>query len=121
MADFAFGGYTPDNNSLVAIVPAGIETKASLLDALRGAMLFPDYFGGNWDALEECIRDLSWLPRGDVVIIHKEVPLMGDPASLKMYLSILHDTVKKWRASRQRRFCVFFPAGSEEIIESAAQ
>ncbi|MDD5388679.1 MAG: barstar family protein [Gallionellaceae bacterium] len=34
--------------------------KASLLAALGWTLHFPDYFGGNWDALDECLADLSW-------------------------------------------------------------
>ena len=29
---------------------------------LLGQALLPDYFGGSWDALDGCMRDLSWLP-----------------------------------------------------------
>lgn len=34
--------------------------KTSLLAALGQALIFPDYYGGNWDALDECLVDLSW-------------------------------------------------------------
>lgn len=34
--------------------------KASLLAALGRVLRFPDYYGANWDALEECLADLSW-------------------------------------------------------------
>lgn len=34
--------------------------KANLLAALGQVLHFPDYYGGNWDALEECLVDLSW-------------------------------------------------------------
>jgi RNAse (barnase) inhibitor barstar len=34
--------------------------KARLLAAIGAALNFPDYDGGNWDALDECLADLSW-------------------------------------------------------------
>jgi hypothetical protein len=33
-----------------------------LLADLGKALRFPDYYGDNWDALDECLRDLEWLP-----------------------------------------------------------
>jgi hypothetical protein len=50
----------------VAEVPHGVETKEALLDELYKGLRLPEYFGENWDALDECIRDLSWLPAGSV-------------------------------------------------------
>jgi hypothetical protein len=29
----------------------------------------PDYFGNNWDALEECLHDLTWAPASGYVLI----------------------------------------------------
>lgn len=34
--------------------------KAALLAEIGRILAFPDYYGGNWDALEECLADLSW-------------------------------------------------------------
>jgi RNAse (barnase) inhibitor barstar len=79
-----------------AELPTGIESEQALLDALSVALRFPDYFGKNWNALDECICDLSWLPPGDVVLIHKDLPLADNRASLSIYLSILRDAVGKW-------------------------
>jgi hypothetical protein len=36
-----------------------VRSEADLLDALATAMEFPDYFGANWDAVDECLRDLE--------------------------------------------------------------
>jgi hypothetical protein len=30
------------------------------IEAIAKALGFPDWFGGNWDALEDCLGDLSW-------------------------------------------------------------
>jgi hypothetical protein len=45
---------------------------AELLRALADAMAFPAYFGMNWDAAEECLRDLGdWRPaNGYVLFVH---------------------------------------------------
>ena len=32
-------------------------------------MQFPDYFGNNWNALDECLNDLSWLSATKFLIV----------------------------------------------------
>ena len=36
-----------------------ITSKESFLKEIAEALEFPDYFGHNWDALEDCLRDLK--------------------------------------------------------------
>lgn len=47
---------------------ARAASEAGLLAELARAFCFPDYFGGNWDAADECLRDLSWLPARGYVL-----------------------------------------------------
>ena len=53
-----------------------IENKAILNDQdllleISASMKFPEYFGNNWDALDECLVDFEWLnnPKGFVLVI----------------------------------------------------
>ena len=39
---------------------SGILTKDAFLQRVSRALKFPDYFGMNWDAFEECLTDMSW-------------------------------------------------------------
>jgi len=49
---------------------ATIQGKGGLMAAISDALEFPDYFGGNWDALDECLRDLAWIgAKGYVLLI----------------------------------------------------
>lgn len=35
-----------------------IEPAEEFLDAVAAALLFPDYFGRNWNALDDCLYDI---------------------------------------------------------------
>ncbi len=48
---------------------APVRDKSALFDRLATALEFPDWFGHNWDALADCLSDLSWLPADGYVIL----------------------------------------------------
>jgi len=74
---------------LVVRIGGRLRRKQDLLRALAESLKFPDYFGWNWDALEDCLRDLSWLdaPRG-IVLVHEHLPL-ADAHQRQTYFDIL--------------------------------
>src|SRR3989442_13615190 len=52
--------------------------KEDFLVQLSEAMRFPEWFGGNWDVLADCLKDLSWLQaKGWVVILEKSKHFCG--------------------------------------------
>jgi hypothetical protein len=84
--------------ALVVRIPAKARGKEKLLSVLAAKLRFPSYFGHNWDALEECLRDLSWLDdRPRVVIVHEAFPFSAAGDSLATYQSILADAVAMHR------------------------
>jgi hypothetical protein len=44
-------------------------TKRALFAEFKRQLKFPPYFGRNWDAFEECLTDLEWLPGCGYVIV----------------------------------------------------
>jgi len=110
----------PSPPALVVEVQAGIGNPQGLFEELAESLRFPGYFGANWNALEDCIRDLSWLPPGPVILMHRDLPLAGDVVSQRTYLSILRDTVEKRGelpgGMRFRDLVVVFPPDTKEQV-----
>jgi RNAse (barnase) inhibitor barstar len=46
-----------------------IDGRAALFDQFAQHLRFPDWFGGNWDAFADCLRDLSWLSGPGVIVL----------------------------------------------------
>jgi hypothetical protein len=71
-----------------------VRDKAGFMRALAGALTLPDYFGANWDALEECLADMQAAgaaPR-HYVVRNAAALNAADPAVLATFADIL-DTV----------------------------
>lgn len=49
----------------------GVANAESLFHRLAESMKFPEYFGMNWDALDEVLDDFSWEPGTGYVLILK--------------------------------------------------
>lgn len=122
-----------------AELPPGINGDEALLKALAVALRFPDYFGGNWDSVDECIGDLSWLSPGNVALIRRDLPLADNRAGLSVYLSVLRGAVENWETKgsnliyaspekwdatgegemlAKRKFFVIFPPAAQWSVEN---
>jgi hypothetical protein len=77
------------DGALLVNVDSNIRSKDDLLRFLSKQLNFPEYFGCNWDAFEECLNDLSWLEHKRVVLRHHDIPLDAESSDRKTYLDIL--------------------------------
>src|SRR3972149_1397735 len=77
-----------------------LQSKEALLDGLAAAMAFPGYFGRNWDALLDCMRDLSWCPSpGYVLFLDHAEELLGDaPEAFMTFVEIASQAGDDWRS-----------------------
>ena len=78
-----------------------IVDKAGFLRAGAAALSFPAYSGHNWDAFEESLADLSWLPaRGRVLLYDHPAPFIRRaPRDWAVARDILAAAADRWRDS----------------------
>lgn len=81
-----------------------LNDKAELLAALGRALDLPDYYGGNWDALEECLNDLSWREGPLWLVLRHADALSAD--LLDTLIDIFAEAAAEWAG--QGRPCSLF-------------
>jgi RNAse (barnase) inhibitor barstar len=89
--------------------------KQDLFEAFATALAFPEWFGRNWDALEDCLGDLSWRPaEGHVLMVQNHDRLPKD--ELGVLLDVLASSAEYWAARGKPFFAVFIdPRRSLEL------
>jgi hypothetical protein len=80
---------------------ARIDLRQPVFEAFSRALAFPDWFGRNWDALEDCLTDLAWLEADGYVLL-----LEGEAAS-DMLVNVLRAAAQFWAAHGTPFFAVF--------------
>ena len=79
---------------------ARIDAEQALFERVAQALDFPDWFGRNWDALEDCLGDLSWRGAAGQVLLFEGYPR---GAELRQLLDVLRSSAQYW-APRGRPF-----------------
>jgi Barstar (barnase inhibitor) len=103
-------------------------TPPNLFAEFARALEFPDYFGHNWDALEECLADLEWMPaKGYILLLTDAIHVLpDDDAEYETFLEILRDAGEAWGsgqagmgARRATPFHVLFLVSEREKAQRA--
>jgi RNAse (barnase) inhibitor barstar len=101
-----------------ATVDASMDGKQELLQELAQRLSFPEYFGSNWDALIDCLSDLSWWSAPELVIDHVGLPRLSD-AELRHYLHALFAAVERRESSPRPRLRVVFRVEHRPAVAAA--
>lgn len=99
---------------------AGCADKDDALTRIAAGLRFPAWFGHNWDALNDCVNDLSWWPApGYLLLIEHAGPWQAehgeDAATL---VEILNDAAQDWAKSRTA-FWALLPLPQAELEQMA--
>ena len=76
-----------------------IEGKQQFLNHAAVVMHFPDHFGNNWDAFEDCITDLEWIEADGYVIYfdHTEAFAEHHESELETVVELFQDAIDSWK------------------------
>ena len=111
------GVYRASRADEIADAVRGTALDLARIDAGKGgfepiarALRFPAWFGRNWDALEDCLGDLSWRAGSGHVLVFDAFP-RGD--ELGVLLDVLRSTAEFWAGRSRPFFAVFVDPGRE--------
>ena len=88
------------------------KDKEDVFAALSIALRLPDWFGHNWDALADCLCDLSWKPApGYVLYVEGHTALRRErPSDFDMLIEIFAETAAYWSEEGIPFWTLFSPA-----------
>lgn len=104
------------------VLPIGIQSKEELLRIYSNIIPgITGYFGENWNALHEILRDFRWLDerQKNIVIFHQDILEIKNREDFKIYLEILADAVEFWKTPELmtvRSLKVSFPLEQKQNI-----
>ena len=76
-----------------------VVSADSLFDALSSALRFPAYFGRNWDAVIDCLRDFGWLPSVGYLLVvdHADDMFRSAPRTAATFIEVCGYAAEFWR------------------------
>ena len=80
-----------------------IDAQENLFDSMARTLGFPDWFGRNWDALEDVLGDLSWRKGDGHVLVFSRYPAGEE---LGILLDVLRTSAEYWAGRGKPFFAV---------------
>jgi RNAse (barnase) inhibitor barstar len=84
----------------------GAKAKDEILQRIATALRFPDWFGGNWDALEDCLDDLSWQPAQGWLVLFRDFGA-SPRDDFGVLVDVLGSAAEFWAEQGKLFFAVF--------------
>ncbi len=93
-----------------------VSNKKQFMNVCAKQLKLPSYFGGNWDALADCVRDFNWLD-GKGYVLHITSPekfAKASPDDYQTALDVLAEAADYWK-SKDMPFVVLVD-GARELV-----
>ncbi|MEU7552661.1 barstar family protein [Streptomyces sp. NPDC044571] len=90
---------SPDDAAVFELHGASMANHDRLFEEFSQRMSFPEYFGKNWPALQDCLDDLTWIPAAGsyLLVIHEWADVLSECERDRPVLErILYDVGSMW-------------------------
>lgn len=93
-----------NNNDVFYSLIDGEKCKEikGLFEEFKTKLKFPEYFGENWAAFDDCLNDLDWLGHKKIILFFNDFDkiLSGNEEEFKVFVDILISTMHEWISGR---------------------
>lgn len=93
----------------ITIELAHISTKKSFLKLMSKECHFPSYFGFNYDALDDCMRDLLWFDEDEITVIFRNLERVKNKSKV-LYVDIKESIelyIEYWNTYDSKKVLVY--------------
>jgi len=89
----------PEGSIAFNVDGSKITNDKDLLTEISIVCKFPDYFGNNWNAMEDCLIDLEWLPAAGYQLIWRNASklFLSSPEDFLVFLDICKSASEFWQ------------------------
>ena len=96
-----------------------VEDRAAFLESCDEAFGLPEWFGMNWDALEECLADLEHEGAEGVVVVWSQWGTFAEaaPTDFATALDVLASAVRSWTLDGLRGGVLLVGEGPDLEVE----
>ena len=103
------------NGELFYLDGAEMTDKNQLMQEFAAVLNFPDYFGGNWDALRDCLGDVVWLDEDAThcVLLFDHWEKCTSPTLIET----LQDAVAGWTEAADAVYVLIRTRNSDEYVQ----
>jgi len=93
-----------------------VGDKDAFFQEAAAVLNFPEYFGHNWDAFEDCLTDLSWQPAPGYLILCEHLESFSEQSrdDFETFLAISRDAASFWKDHGKGFFVVLLDTGRRD-------
>jgi RNAse (barnase) inhibitor barstar len=103
LADGALGAAAQRGMRVEKVMLAGARDKNAFLNAVAKAVVFPDYFGHNWDAFYDCLVDLEHGKGEGLLLLLRDASAFAraEPDEFAAAVDALQDAAEFWEGEQK--------------------